>query len=142
MDVNLGIQIPAFTGPRGRSFGPFDFNTGDTELAQGDTAFAPLVLGWDAGNLHWNFALFGFAPTGEYERKQLANTSLNHWAVMPRLAATWFDPKTGWQASGAAIFSVSWDNPATDYETGDILNLDGAITKILAHLGWASWAMP
>jgi hypothetical protein len=51
MDVNLGIQIPAFTGPRGRSFGPFDFNTGDTELAQGDTAFAPLVLGWDAGNL-------------------------------------------------------------------------------------------
>jgi hypothetical protein len=22
MDVNLGIQIPAFTGPRGRSFGP------------------------------------------------------------------------------------------------------------------------
>jgi hypothetical protein len=132
MDVNLGIQIPAFTGPRGRSFGPFDFNTGDTELA----------LGWDAGNLHWNFALFGFAPTGEYERKQLANTSLNHWAVMPRLAATWFDPKTGWQASGAAIFSVSWDNPATDYETGDILNLDGAITKILAHLGWASWAMP
>jgi hypothetical protein len=73
MDVDLGIQIPAFTGPRGRSFGPFDFNTGDTELAQGDTAFAPLVLGWDAGNFHWNFALFGFAPTGEYDRKQLAN---------------------------------------------------------------------
>jgi hypothetical protein len=135
MDVNVGIQIPAFTGPRGRSFGPFDFNTGDTELAQGDTAFAPLVLGWDAGNFHWNFALFGFAPTGEFDRKQLANTSLHHWAVMPRLAATWFDPTTGWQASAAAIYSVNWENPATDYETGNILNLDGAITKNFGPLG-------
>ena len=47
-------------------------------LAQGDTAFAPLVLGWNEGNFHWNFALFGFAPTGHYSTNDLANTSLNH----------------------------------------------------------------
>src|SRR3990170_4184748 len=83
MDVDVGIGIPRFTGPLGlRTFGPFNFRTGDTELALGDTAFAPLVLGWDAGNFHWNFALFGFAPTGKYDKDDLANTSLNHWAIM------------------------------------------------------------
>jgi hypothetical protein len=135
MDVDVGIRLAPFTGPRGRSFGPFDFNIGDTELAPGDTAFSPLVLGWDAGNFHWNVGVFGFAPTGDYSTKQLANTSLNHWAVMTRLAATYFNPKTGWQANGAAIYSVNWENPATDYETGNILNLDGAITKNFGPLG-------
>ena len=68
MDVDVGLEIPAFTGPRGRSFGPFNIERGDTLFSQGDTAFAPVILGWDAGNLHWNVGVFGFAPTGEYER--------------------------------------------------------------------------
>jgi hypothetical protein len=135
MDVNVGLQIPAFTGPRGRTFGPFDFNTGDTTFAQGDTAFSPFVLGWNAGNFHWNVGVFGFAPTGDYDKTSLANTSLNHWAIMSRLAATYFDPKTGWEATGAAIYTVNWENPATDYETGNILNLEGAVTKNFGPLG-------
>jgi hypothetical protein len=136
MNVDVGIGIPQFTGPLGlRTFGPFNFRTGDTNLAPGDTAFAPLILGWNAGNLHWNFSLFGFAPTGDYSRRQLANTSLNHWAVMPRLAATYFDPKTGWQIDGAAIYSFNWENPATNYETGDILNLEGVVAKNFGRFG-------
>ena len=135
MDVDVDVTIAGFTGPRGRAFGPFEFNREDSTLAVGDTAFAPLVLGWNEGNFHWNVAVFGFAPTGDYSTRQLANTSLNHWAVMPRLAATYFDPKTGWQASGAAIYSVNFENTATDYETGNILNLDGAITKNFGPIG-------
>ena len=136
MDVDVGINIPQFTGPLGlRTFGPFNFKTGDTNLALGDTAFAPLVLGWNAGNFHWNVGVFGFAPTGDYSKKQLANTSLNHWAVMNRIAGTYYNPKTGWQVNGAAIYSVNWENPATDYETGNILNLDGAIVKNFGRWG-------
>ncbi len=136
MNVDVGIGIPQFTGPLGlRTFGPFNFRTGDTNLAPGDTAFAPLILGWNAGNFHWNFSLFGFAPTGDYSKRQLANTSLNHWAIMNRIAATYFNPKTGWQINGAAIYSVNFENPATDYETGDILNLDGAIVKNFGRWG-------
>jgi hypothetical protein len=140
MNVDVGATLPGrtVTGPRGlRSFRipSFTITRGDTELAQGDTAFAPLVLGWNAGNFHWNFAAFGFAPTGEYSKSNLANTSLNHWAFMPRLAATYFNPKTGWQVNGAAIYSVNWENPATNYETGNILNLDSAITKNFGALG-------
>jgi hypothetical protein len=130
MDVDVGVGIPQFTGPLGlRTFGPFNFRTGDTNFSVGDTAFAPLLLGWNSGNFHWNVGVFGFAPTGDYSTRQLANTSLNHWAVMNRIAGTYFNPKTGWQVNGAAIYSVNWENPATDYETGNILNLDGAITK-------------
>jgi hypothetical protein len=135
MDVGVGLRLPAFTGPRGRSFGPLELNLSDSELAPGDTAFAPLVLGWDAGNFHWNLGVFGFAPTGDYSTRQLANTSLNHWAEMTRLAGTYFDPKTGWQANLAAIYTVNWENPDTNYETGNILNFDGAITKNFGPLG-------
>ncbi len=136
MDINVGVEIPRFRGPFGRrTFGPFEFAFGDSTTAQGDTAFAPLILGWNAGNFYWNFALFGFAPTGEYDVDQLANTSLHHWAVMPRLAGTYFNPATGFEISGAAVYSVSWENPTTDYETGNILNLEGAITKNFGPLG-------
>jgi hypothetical protein len=140
MNVDVGATLPGvtLTGPRGlRSFRipSFTVTAIDHELSQGDTAFAPLVLGWNEGNFHWNFAMFGFAPTGEYSKSNLANTSLNHWAIMPRFAATYYNPKTGWQVNGAAVYSVNWENPATNYETGDILNLEGAITKNFGALG-------
>jgi hypothetical protein len=136
MDVDVGIGLPAITGPLGLvTIGPFNFETGRTNLAPGDTAFAPLVLGWNAGNFHWNVGVFGFAPTGDYSTRQLANTSLNHWAVMNRIAATYFDPKTGWQVNGAAIYTVNWEYPATDYETGNILNLEGVIAKNFGRWG-------
>jgi hypothetical protein len=80
-DVNVGIGLPAFTGPRGRTFGPFNFETGDTNLAPGDLGIIPLLLGWNAGNVHWNFALFGLAPTGDYSIRQLANMSLSEPCV-------------------------------------------------------------
>jgi len=134
-DVNVGIGLPAFTGPRGRTFEPIEVNVGDTNLALGDTAFAPLVLGWDAGNFHWNFSLFGLAPTGDYDVNQLANTSLNHWAIMPRLGATYFDPRTGWQLNGVFVYSWSFKNPETEYETGQILNLEGSVVKNFGPLG-------
>jgi hypothetical protein len=54
---------------------------------------------------------------------------------MPRLAATYFNPKTGWRVDGAAIYSYNWENPATDYQTGEILNLEGVIAKNFGRLG-------
>jgi hypothetical protein len=48
---------------------------------------------------------------------------------MPRLAATYFNPKTGWQLNGSAIYVFNFENEATDYLSGEILNLEGNITK-------------
>ena len=139
MNVEVAATLPGviFTGPEVSELRipSLTITAIDHELAQGDTAFAPLVLGWNEGNFHWNFALFGFAPTGKYDKDDLANTSLNHWAIMPRLAATYFNPKTGWQVNGAAIYSYNFENPTTDYKTGEILNLESAITKNFGPLG-------
>jgi hypothetical protein len=48
--------------------------------------------------------VLGFAPTGKYDKRDLANTSLNHWAVIPTAAVTYFDPKRQWQASAAFAY--------------------------------------
>lgn len=147
MEVKAGVSIPAFNfqrGPFDRQIGPFEVNALGNELAQGDTAFSPLILGWNSGNFWWNVGVFALAPTGEYDKRNLANTSLNHWAEMTRLAGTYFNPKTGFQATGAAVYSVNWENSATDYETGNILNLEGSITQNLSQalgIGGVGYAM-
>jgi len=135
VDVDVGIQLPAFTGPRGNTFGPINFDVSDTNLALGDTGFIPIMLGWDEGNFHWSVSAFGFAPTGDYDTKRLANASLNRWAVMPRLAATYFDPSTGWQVNGVGVYTVNFENPDTNYDSGDILNLEGSILKNFGRIG-------
>ena len=143
MDVDVGINIPQLHRPaRPEDLRAVQLQDRRHQSRLGDTAFAPLVLGWNAGNFHWNVGVFGFAPTGDYSKKQLANTSLNHWAVMNRIAGTYYNPKTGWQVNGAAIYSVNWENPATDYETGNILNLEGVIAKNFGRSAWASPATP
>jgi hypothetical protein len=138
MSVKVTAGIPPITvpiGPLQVTLPARDITAFGNELAQGDTAFSPLILGWNSGNFWWNYGLFGFAPTGKYNRHDLANTSLNHWALMQRIAGTYFNPKTGFEVTGAAIYSVNWENPATDYETGNILNLEGAITQNFGALG-------
>jgi len=143
VDVNVGLTFPGFTGPRGRTFEPLEIDRGDTNLALGDTGIIPAMLGWHEGNFYWSAALFALAPTGDYSLTQLANASLNHWSLMPRLAATYFDPKSGWQANGTAIYSINYENPDTDYRSGDILNLEGSLLKNFGALGLgvASYAM-
>lgn len=135
MDVDVGLGIPTFTGPLGNTVGGFTVNRGDNNFALGDMVFAPAILGWDEGNWHWNVAMFILAPTGDYSTDQLANTSLNHWAFMPRFAATYFDPQTGWQATGAVLYTWNTENTATNYLTGDIVNVEGTITKNFGPLG-------
>jgi len=51
MDTNVGLSLPSFTGRRGRTFGPFTFNFGDTDTAVGDTGFTPAVIGWHSGKI-------------------------------------------------------------------------------------------
>ena len=54
-------------------------------------------------------------------------------ALMPRLAATYFDPSTGWQLNGVAIYAVNFENPDTNYGSGDIL--EGSVVKNFGRIG-------
>ncbi len=135
MDTDVGLTLPSFTGPLGRTFGPFTITRGDTETNLGDTGLTPIVLGWHSGNFFWTAGVTAFAPTGKYDKRDLANTSLNHWAIIPNFAITYFDAKANWQVSGAFAYAFNFEKPETDYTSGNLFHFDGSITKNFGRLG-------
>jgi len=96
-----------------------------------DTIITPLILGWHDGVFNWNIAANVYIPTGGYHLYQL-NIGKNIWAFMPALSFTYFDPQTGWDVSGSFVFITMSNNRATDYHSGDIVQLDWAAGK---HFG-------
>lgn len=111
---------------------PTTVRSGDL-AALHDVVVSPLLLGWHSGNWHWNFATSVWLPVGNYERGRLINTGRNTWAWAPQLGVTYFDPKTGWEVSGAASYVVSEVNPATNYRSGQIFHFDYAAGKMLTQ---------
>jgi hypothetical protein len=101
----------------------------------GDSAISPITLGWHAGNFYWAAGVLGVIPTGNYNIHDLANTSLNRWGVIPTFGITYFDPKAQWQVSSAFAYAISFENPVTDYQTGNIFHNDSSITKNFGPLG-------
>jgi hypothetical protein len=99
--------------------------------ALNDVVINPIIIGWRAGNFHWNVLAAVFMPAGDYDKNRLANTGRSVWALSPQFGATYFDPKTGWELSGAAIYMVSSANTDTNYKSGDIVHLDFAAGKML-----------
>jgi hypothetical protein len=99
--------------------------------ALNDLVINPLILGWHAGNWHWNIIGAVFVPAGNYDRNRLANTGKNVWAFSPQAGVTWFDPKTGWEVSAAAIYVTSSTNTDTRYKSGDIAHVDFAAGRML-----------
>ncbi|MDP2295908.1 MAG: transporter [Pseudolabrys sp.] len=98
-----------------------------------DVVINPIVIGWHAGNFHWNVLAAVFLPAGNYDKTRLANTGKNVWAVSPQFGVTYLDPKTGWEASGAAIYLNSFTNTDTNYRSGDIVHLDFAAGRNLTR---------
>ena len=101
-----------------------------------DMAISPFVIGWHAGNLHWNVSTTVFAPVGSYDATRLANTGKNAWAWAPQAAVTYLDLKAGWEMSAAAGYIVSGENGATRYRSGDVVHVDAALSRRVAPQAW------
>jgi hypothetical protein len=99
--------------------------------ARNDIVVSPLIIGWQSGLLHWNISTQVWLPAGNYSATRLANSGRNIWAVSPQIGATYFDPRTGWEISGAAIYVVNFENPDTNYRSGDMFHVDFAIGRRL-----------
>lgn len=127
-----GALAVAGTGIDANLVGPAaatSFHAGNSGL--GDSILTPVLLGWHNGNLHWNTTFSLYVPTGDYNPGTV-NIGRNVWGFMPGFAMTWFDPKNGWDVSGALTYVSQTRNDATDYQSGDMLHFDWAIGK---HLG-------
>jgi hypothetical protein len=108
---------------------------GHRETAVSDQVFTfgdPVVggmLGWQAGNLHYQLGTSVNVPIGDYQEGEISNVAFHRWAADVYGAVTYFDPSTGWDFSTAAGFTFNGENPATDYRTGTEFHLEGAVTK-------------
>lgn len=116
----------------------------DTSSGIGDVSVTAL-LGWNRGNLNYSTALTLYAPTGDYARASIdprdggvdiLSNGKNVWSLQPALAATWLDPQTGLELSGALSMLFSTENAETDYQTAPAVQLEGAVLQHSAT-GWA-----
>jgi hypothetical protein len=92
----------------------------------GDLVLQPLLLTAAFGNLH---VLGGFdvsLPTGNYTKDKLVNPGFNYTTVAPQVALTWL-PTTQVELSLFSIAGFNSKNPATQYTSGDYLDIDYSI---------------
>lgn len=116
-------------GPRPR---PAIVRSGSLD-AVNDAVVSPFIVGWHSGYLHWNVSASVWLPVGNYDKNRIANTGKHIWALSPQFGATYFDLKSGWELSAAAIYVVSFSNPDTNYRSGDIVHFDFAVGKMLSR---------
>jgi hypothetical protein len=117
----------AFTGPLGinRQLG-----TSDSVNSIGDSAFSA-ILGWHAGDHHWNLTLTGFTPTGYYRADALSFTGLNRPALDIKGAYTFLSLQTGIELTVAAGTTINAINTQTNYQSGAELHLEYAASQHL-----------
>ncbi|MGE0053433.1 MAG: transporter [Hyphomicrobium sp.] len=124
-DVSAGAIL---SGPGGNAIST---NVGDEDAAFGDPVLGA-TLGWHEGNWHWNMGTLLNVPIGFWEKGNLANIGFNRWAVDVTGAATYLNPTTGLEVSGALGFTFNGENHTTDYKTGTEFHLEGAVVQNLS----------
>ncbi len=115
----------------------------DTTSGFGDVSLTGLV-GWNKGLWNYSAALTVTLPTGADDTATInvsdrsvdaLSNGKNVWSLQPTLAATWLDPQTGLEVSGAASLLFSTFNEATDYQTAPAFQFEGAVVQRLSS-GW------
>lgn len=94
----------------------------------GDITFGGVLGYHHSDNLHSIAALDIYAPTGRYEKGDLANIGRNYWAVQPVLGVSYVDPK-GLNADIKAMYTYNLENKDTHYKSGQEFHFD-------YDLGW------
>lgn len=92
----------------------------------GDMVFGP-VLGWHhSPKLHSLLALDIFAPTGKYDKNDLANIGRNYWSVQPIAGVSYIDPN-GLNADAKFMWTYNLKNKDTGYKSGQELIVDYSV---------------
>ena len=110
----------------------------------GDLAVTPLLLGWDDGNWHGTTGFAIWIPIGSYQADRFVNPGRNYWSFGPHVAVSWLDDESGWDLSLAALYVTNLENPATDYDSGNVLHFNGYAGKQVApwlKIGMAGYAL-
>ena len=104
------------------------------KTGMGDIIFGPALGYHYSEKFHAIYALDIFAPTGRYDREDLANIGRNYWAFEPIAAFSYVDP-AGVNADIKVMYDFNLRNRATDYRSGQELHADYSLGWGLGN-GW------
>jgi hypothetical protein len=102
----------------------------DDLLSYGDP-FLTALIGWHAGNFHWNANVGVNIPVGDWKLGRLANLGFNRWALDTGVAVTWLDQTRGLEFTVAPGVTFNVENPDTNYRTGTEFHVEFAAMKNL-----------
>jgi hypothetical protein len=86
----------------------------------------PVEVTYQWGNVHFLAGTGVAIPVSSYDPTRLANASHNYYGINQTVAVTWF-PSPKWELSAQAEFTFNFRNPATQYLSGDIFDMDFGI---------------
>ena len=117
------------------SVGPVSRSRRDTASGIGDVQIMPLMLGWTKGDFKFGGNFSVYAPTGDYEKGQLANIGKNYWTFEPGVNFSWLSSKIGTEVTLFAGYDFSTKNDKTDYQSGDVVHIDATVAQHLPLFG-------
>lgn len=92
----------------------------------GDAIFGPALGFHHSDKFHSILAFDMIAPTGRYDKNDLANPGRNYWVFEPVYAMTYVDP-AGLNADAKVMYDFNRKNPDTDYRSGQEFHVDYAV---------------
>ena len=135
--ANASLEAPAFTLN----------DTVDTSFS--DMLIRPLDLGWHTTRADIAAGLQVYIPTGRYERGGSDNIGKGMWSYEPFLgAAVYFDEKKTFGLSTTAYWEIHGKKEDTDVKVGQLLTLQGGLSKsflggglIIGAAYYAQWKL-
>ena len=121
--IDVTVTAPNLNGQRATS----DSTTGGTDL------YPYASLSWNSGVDNWMSYLTGDIPVGAYNSQRLANLGIGHGAIDAGGGYTYFNEKSGREASAILGTTYNWKNSDTDYKSGVDLHLDWAASQFLSE---------
>jgi hypothetical protein len=120
------------TGPLGNTITKRDRASGI-----GDILFYPFMIGWTGlkGDLRSDVRLGIYAPTGDYDKGELANVGKNYWTFEPAISLSYMSSKIGLELTGFAGMDFNTKNAKTHYESGTQFHLDLTAAEHLPLFG-------
>ena len=140
----VGVAIPyvwmkakgevQVTGPLGNTI---TSTVRDKANGIGDITLYPFMLGWTHlnGDLKYDVRLGIYAPTGDYDKDNLANVGKNYWTFEPVVSLSYISSKIGLELTAFAGIDFNTENHKTDYRTGTQFHLDFTVAEHLPLFG-------
>lgn len=122
LDISGDVQTPGGASVR---------SVQNSVSGLGDVTIIPAMLAWKRGDWQFNALLPIFAPTGSYRVGRLGNPGLNYWTFDPTVGVVYSDAKGGFNALMHLGYAINTENTDTNYRSGNLLHLEGAVQQIL-----------